>query len=217
MSIGKAQIEALNDGFIDLNVEDSANYSLVDFSNTQNMLTNLAADYSLRLAQKLKDKDIDSTGDLGESIQPLALQIDGETFYVEIQALEYASYVDEGVDGWANSRGSRFKFKPPNKGQRGNNSGTISPMVKSIQAYLLRSKKATANVKVAVSHREVRGLKVKDASLQEAKTAAYMIKRFGIKATHFWQDATKEFETYLETQLGIAVKVDLINNIIPKK
>jgi len=210
MSIAKAQLEALNDGFIDLNVEDSANYKPVDFSNTQNMLTNLAADYSLKLAQKLKDKDIDSTGDLGESIQPLALQIEGETFYVEIQALEYASYIDEGVDGWANSRGSRFKFKTKGVNPQGE-------MVKSVQAYLLRSKKATANVNVAVSQREVRGLKVKDASLQEAKTAAFMIKRFGIKSTHFWQDTTKEFETYLETQLGIAVKVDLINNIIPKK
>lgn len=210
MSIGKAQLEALNDGFIDLNVEDSANYKPVDFSNTQNMLTNLAADYSLRLAQKLKDKDIDSSGDLGESIQPLALQIEGETFYVEIQALEYASYIDEGVDGWANSRGSRFKFKTKGVTPQGE-------MVKSVQAYLLRSKKATANVKVAVSQREVKGLKVKDASLQEAKTAAYMIKRFGIKATHFWQDATKEFEKYIEEQIGIAVKVDFINNIIPKK
>ena len=32
-----------------------------------------------------------------------------------------------------------------------------------------------------------------DYKVQRAKTVAYMIKRFGIKANHFWRDATNEF------------------------
>jgi hypothetical protein len=209
-SIASAQLEALNSGEIDLLSEDISQYENTDLTNTQNILTNLAAQYSLALADKLKERDIDSSGDLGESIQPLALQIEGNTFYVEIQAFDYASYIDEGVDGWANSRGSRFKFKTKGVNPQGE-------MVKSVQAYLLRTKKATANVKVAVSKRESKGLQVKDASLQQAMTAVYMIKRFGIKANHFWRDATNDFQSIVEQQLGIAVKVDIINNIIPKK
>jgi exopolyphosphatase/pppGpp-phosphohydrolase len=34
----------------------------------------------------------------------------------------------------------------------------------------------------------------------------------GIKATHFWRDATNEFSSIVEKELGMAVKIDIINN-----
>lgn len=78
---------------------------------TQDKLTQLAAQYSIALAKKLGDVDASSSGELADSIQPLSIQVKDNIFYVDIVAAKYASFIDEGVDGWANSRGSRFKFK----------------------------------------------------------------------------------------------------------
>ena len=46
-------------------------------------------------------------------------------------------------------------------------------------------------------------------------SAASAIKRNGIKPTHFWRDATEEIQQYFETELAIASKIDIINNLYP--
>lgn len=168
---------------------------------TQDKLTQLAAQYSIALAKKLGDVDASSSGDLADSIQPLAIQVKDNIFYVDIVAAKYASFIDEGVDGWAKSRGSRFKFKTKGIDPKG-------AMVKSVKDYLVREGKM-AQTKYSVLHKKN---KVKDFQVQQATTVSYMIKRMGIKATHFWHDATTEFSSIVEKELGMAVKIDIINN-----
>jgi hypothetical protein len=168
---------------------------------TQDKLTQLAAQYSIALAKKLGDVDASSSGDLADSIQPLAIQVKDDIFYVDIVAAKYASFIDEGVDGWANSRGSRFKFKTKGVDPK-------SAMVKSIKDYLVRENKISQS-KYAVLNKKS---KIKDRQIQAATTVAYMIKRMGIKATHFWRDATSEFSSIVEAELGMKVKIDIINN-----
>jgi hypothetical protein len=168
---------------------------------TQDKLTQLAAQYSIALAKKLGDVDASSSGDLADSIQPLSIQVKENIFYVDIVAAKYASFIDEGVDGWANSRGSRFKFKTRGVDPKG-------AMVKSIKDYLVRENKISQS-KYAVLNKKS---KVRDRQIQAATTVAYMIKRMGIKATHFWRDATTEFSSIVEKELGMAVKIDIINN-----
>lgn len=168
---------------------------------TQDKLTQLAAQYSIALAKKLGDVDASSSGELADSIQPLSIQVKDNIFYVDIVAAKYASFIDEGVDGWANSRGSRFKFKTRGVDPKG-------AMVKSVKDYLVRENKISQS-KYAVLNKKN---KVKDRQVQQATTVAYMIKRMGIKATHFWRDATTEFNSIVEKELGMAVKIDIINN-----
>jgi hypothetical protein len=168
---------------------------------TQDKLTQLAAQYSIALAKKLGDVDASSSGDLADSIQPLAIQVKDNIFYVDIVAAKYASFIDEGVDGWANSRGSRFKFKTRGVDPKG-------AMVKSVKDYLVRENKISQS-KYAVLNKKG---KVRDRQIQAATTVAYMIKRMGIKATHFWRDATTEFSSIVEKELGMSVKIDIINN-----
>jgi hypothetical protein len=168
---------------------------------TQDKLTQLAAQYSIALAKKLSDVDASSSGDLADSIQPLAIQVKDNVFYVDIVAAKYASFIDEGVDGWAKSRGSRFKFKTKGVDPKG-------AMVKSVKDYLVRENKMS-QTKYSVLHKKN---KVKDFQVQQATTVAYMIKRMGIKATHFWRDATNEFSSIVEKELGMSVKIDIINN-----
>lgn len=168
---------------------------------TQDKLTQLAAQYSIALAKKLGDVDASSSGELADSIQPLSIQVKDNIFYVDIVAAKYASFIDEGVDGWANSRGSRFKFKTKGVNPKG-------AMVKSVKDYLVRENKISQS-KYAVLNKKS---KVRDRQIQAATTVAYMIKRMGIKATHFWRDATTEFSNIVEKELGMAVKIDIINN-----
>jgi hypothetical protein len=168
---------------------------------TQDKLTQLAAQYSIALAKKLGDVDASSSGELADSIQPLSIQVKENIFYVDIVAAKYASFIDEGVDGWANSRGSRFKFKTRGVDPKG-------AMVKSVKDYLVRENKISQS-KYSVLNKKS---KVRDRQIQAATTVAYMIKRMGIKATHFWRDATTEFSSIVEKELGMAVKIDIINN-----
>jgi len=168
---------------------------------TQDKLIQLAAQYSVALAKKLGDVDASSSGELADSIQPLSIQVEENIFYVDIVAAKYASFIDEGVDGWANSRGSRFKFKTRGVDPKG-------AMVKSVKDYLVRENKISQS-KYAVLNKKS---KVKDRQIQAATTVAYMIKRMGIKATHFWRDATTEFSSIVEKELGMSVKIDIINN-----
>ena len=43
------------------------------------------------------------------------------------------------------------------------------------------------------------------------------IKRNGIKPTHFWRDATEDITLFIDQELGIATKIDIINNLYPNK
>jgi hypothetical protein len=60
-------------------------------------------------------------------------------------------------------------------------------------------------------------MKMQDAETKTILAVAAGIKRFGIKPTHFWSDATAEINAYIETELGIATKIDIINNLYPSK
>jgi len=213
MSIAKKQLEAAKvGGVIELGAEDGFISAKSEFPNIQAQLTNLAADYSLMLAAELKAKKATSSGDLAESILPLEVQVNGKTFSVEIQAKEYASYIDEGVDGWANSRGSKYKFKTPKKGSVGSRQiRPLSPMELSVKKYLEREGEM-AQTKYNVLHKK--GKSASDYQIQNVRSVAYMIKRMGIAPTHFWRDATAKFKEHIEKELGIAVKIDIINNIV---
>jgi hypothetical protein len=86
-------------------------------------------------------------------------------------------------------------------------------MVKSIKQWMAREGKSARNVKQAVSSREARGRKLQDATTRAAVQVSYMIKRQGIKPKYFWKEATNEFLVYMENELGVAIKIDIINNL----
>jgi len=86
-------------------------------------------------------------------------------------------------------------------------------MVKSIKQWMAREGKSARNVKTPVSSREARGRKLRDATTSAAVQVSYMIKKHGIKPKYFWREATNEFLVYMENELGVAIKIDVINNL----
>jgi hypothetical protein len=203
-SINKIQQEAIDSGVLDLGGTEQLEFRKVELSNTQNVLEQLAANFSIMLANSLEATNATSSGDLADSILPLSLQINGNVYEVGIESNLYGKYIDEGVNGVVKSRGAKYSFK---------NYGVPKTMLQSVKDYLEREGKMTRNLpaKYAVTKKE--GKSWQD---QKAASVAYMIKRQGIAANNFVSTATKEFEKYLTEQLGTAVKVDILNNIVIK-
>lgn len=206
----------LEDTDIELAGESRADYTAVEFTDTGNTVIQLAATYIELINEEIEKKDVASSGYMQDNITPTDLEVNGDTLTVGINAPLYASYVDEGVNGWAVNRGSRFNYKRGNgKRKKGGSSFAESPMVKSLKEYINREGLSSRNVKVAVTQREAKGKTMQDATTKAAVQMAYMIKRQGIKPRHFWRDATNKFLPIAEKELGMAVKIDIINNLVP--
>jgi hypothetical protein len=205
-----AQHEAVDSGFIDLNTLDASDYQAIDLSDIENTLINVAAAYVGLLHEKAKQKDVVSSGNMIDDIKATDITKTENGYSIGITAPDYATYQDEGVNGWKVNRGSRFQFKT-----KGTREG--SAMYNSLKEWVNREGQSARNVKVGVTRRERRGMKMKSVETKTILAAAAGIKRFGIKPTHFWSDATKEINAYIETELGIATKIDIINNLYPQK
>lgn len=204
----RAQHEAVDSGFIDLNNLDSGDYQDIDLSDIENTLTNIAGTYISLLTDYANQRDVKSSGDMLENIKPTEVISTDTGYSIGITAPDYASYQDEGVNGWKVNRGSRFNFH--NKGTR---EGT--PMYNSLKAWINREGQSARNVKQGVTRRERRGMTMKSLETKAILSAAAGIKRQGIKPTHFWSDATKDIQLYIEQELSIAAKIDIINNLYP--
>jgi hypothetical protein len=203
-----AQHEAVDTGFIDLNTLDASDYQPIDLSDIQNTLVNIAAAYVGLIHENATNKDVVSSGNMIEDIQATDITKTENGYSIGITAPDYATYQDEGVNGWKVNRGSRFQFKT-----KGTREG--SPMYNSLKAWVNREGQSARNVKVGVTRRERRGMKMQSIETKTILAAAAGIKRFGIAPTRFWSDATKEINAYIETELGIATKIDIINNLYP--
>jgi hypothetical protein len=206
----KAQHEAVDSGFIDLNTLDAGDYQAIDLSDIKNTLVAIAGAYVGLIHENATSKDVNSSGDMIENIKPTEVETTENGYSIGITAPDYATYQDEGVNGWKVNRGSRFKFKTKGVNPDG-------AMVASVKEWIQREGLSARNVKQGVTRRERRGMKMQDATTKAAVTASYFIKRNGLKATHFWSDATDEINAYIETELGIATKIDIINNLYPNK
>jgi hypothetical protein len=203
-----AQHEAVDSGFIDLNTLDASDYQAIDLSDIKNTLVNIAGAYVGLIHENATNKDVVSSGNMIEDIQATDITTTDTGYSIGITAPDYATYQDEGVNGWKVDRGSRFNFH--NKGTR---EGT--PMYNSLKQWVQREGLSARNVKQGVTRRERRGMQMQNAEKKTILAVAAGIKRSGLKATHFWSDATKEINAYIETELGIATKIDIINNLYP--
>lgn len=209
-SISAMQRQAINNGALDLMGEDKSGSTVVKLNTIVDSLDYIGAKYKDKLNKQLIAKDLDSSGKLADSTQASEVQKNGSVYSISITANVYASYLDEGVNGWANPRGSKFSFKTKGVNPDGE-------MVKSIKAYLSREKKIAAIKNRPVSSRERKRSIIKDATTERAISAAYMIKRQGIKPTHFWRDATAEMTKLIEEEFAAALKIDIINSLTGEK
>jgi len=207
MSYKKLVHELLEGSDIELSTYSKDQVETVKLTDVENTVIQLGAAYVDAITNEIEKKDVKSSGNMQELITPTDVEYNNGTYTIGINAPDYASYQDEGVNGWAIDRGSRFSFKTKGVDPNGQ-------MVRNLKDWIQREGSSARNVKVSVTDRERRGMQMKDATTQAAARAAYFIKRKGIKPTNFWSDATRGFEQYVEKELGEAIKIDVINNLV---
>jgi len=215
ISQARSQADFINGAEIDLMGESQDNYTVVTLDAIADRLAYLGALYTQKLQESLSKVDASSSGKLADSIMALDVKIFGSIYTVEIQAAKYAKYIDEGINGWAKSRGSKYTFRGSQaSGKRTKKMGPtpLTEMQKNVKEWLIRES-SFARQGFTTTAREKRNENITDTTTRAAISAAFMIKRQGIKPTHFWRDATKEMRSIVEIELGKALKVDIINSI----
>jgi hypothetical protein len=198
----KVQQQAIDSGFLDLLGTDTGRFEEPKMEGIEKVLFELAKTYAELIREKLDKVDAASSGNMADSIAPTEVEFDGKVYSVGVEAVDYMSYVDAGVNGWAKNRGSVYSFRKK---------GVPDTMLQSIKAYLNREGNSSRNVKVGISARETKGI---DALTRDPKQVAFMIKRQGIAPKKFFTDATKEMQVVIKDELGAALRIDIINNII---
>lgn len=202
-SFNQAQSKLLGSGF--LNNLGSGPEEGLQLDAAAKVLAELAAEFALNAQANLNKADRVASGDLNDSIIPLPLQIMGKTIIAEVKVLDYYKFINSGVKGTTGGAG-KYSFK---------NSHPSKKMQEAIRKWLITEGIKIRNTKVAVNSREKRRLSFKnvDKTSSLAYAVATNIKKRGLKATKFWDDAERDLRKVIKERLSGALKIDVINSL----
>lgn len=199
----------LNSGFLDLLGENRLDSVPLDLSSLTGTLADFAVQFVLMAREKLEQADRISTAHLADSIVPTEVQIFESVYKVNINVADYYTFVDQGVRGWQNEKGGsspyQFKHSPPGK-----------KMVNEIRKWVIKEglKGRGSENRRIVGRRDTRRHSITDTSTATAYAISSSIKKKGLTPSHFWSDTVKEMQQKIADELSLALKVDIINNII---
>lgn len=216
-SIASRQSSLLGTNFLDLTGKSRLEYSEVSLDSLSDILAVIAIEFSERLRQKLNDSDRVASGNLSDSIMPTRVSIFGKVYQVDIKMADYYDYVNKGVKGWEDQYGgsSPYQFK----NYSGRSGKKDSAMITAIKAWVLKEGLKGAlpvNRHPLASRRDKMRSKLTDPTLGTAITISRSIRRKGLKPSHFLDDTISEMTPKIAENLGKALKLDIITNIIPK-
>jgi hypothetical protein len=184
MSITKSQAREIALGRNlegDFNLEDNKLIDLKDV--TLSFFEKYAAIYLLAISESIKKNQVVGSGKMLKGIDP---QISKEESTMRIYMADYYDFVNKGVKGvknYKNAPASPYKYK--NYVMNAEGRASIKDYIQSGKAKIsVATKKNTTN---AV------GLEKKKISLIDLKTNTliYLIKKYGIKTTNFFDEATE--------------------------
>lgn len=197
-SFAKAQADAINK----LGGQDREQF--VPFV-AQSILEQYGIDFKILLEKYINSKQVVASGKLADNIYPSVTE-DGNKLIVTM--LDYFDFPNEGVKGVRSSKngvGSPYKFK---------NYGMNAEGRASIKEYILSGKARVRNVKSPVGlERKVDRGKKKSLIDKQVDNLIYMIKRYGIKRTEYFNDAFEEAFKDIDVVMGEALGIDIAMNI----
>lgn len=204
-SISKAQADALAKGFFD-NIGGSKDG--LQPKETLSKLYQLAGVLVDRAQANLARTDRVASGALSNSLKVLNPEHVGKLVRIDISALYYYKFIDQGVKGLSGGTG-KYSFKYP---------GVSKKMRDSIRKWVIREGlKAKTNVGgPSITNREAKRKSITETSNQVAYAIAAAVKQRGIKRNLFFSDAVADTRRGIDHFLGGALKIDIINSI-PKK
>lgn len=210
INIGNAQKKALSEGF-DFGGEDLSQFGVIG-----NVLEQYGALFLENINKYAKDLEVTNSGNLLKSMTAEISDTNNlKTFTLKL--LDYFDYPNEGVKGIDSSRNA------PSSPYQYKTYGMPKEALSSLKKYILGGRAKISSVKkdkalgIGMEKKGLRGAKGKSAIDTQVATMAYMIKKFGIKATHYFdlafEETFKDFDDVMNEALGedIQITIELIN------
>ena len=210
----KAKQDAINSGFLD----NTGSSDYVKFKVVGNILGQIGIDLVKEIENNIKKKQVVSSGYLATNIVPEVVEESDGSISLLIKLPDYYDYPNKGVKG-KGVNGSPYTKNAPNSPYSFKNYGMSKEGRDNIKRSIQEGKMKVRNVrsdKAAGIGQESKGIKYKPKlSLIDRQTneAIYMIKRFGIKTTKYFDDAVKVALGTLQDDLREALKRDIIIQI----
>lgn len=212
LSQAKRQSNLDKTGFLDLLAEGSRegvqSVFVTDLNEISDTLVYLAALFVEKIQNNLVAKDRIASGALSASVVPTEVVIFDKIYSIDIKMSDYYKFVDEGVKGWADEKGggSPYQFK---------NAYVSKKMMEAIRKWVIceglkgKGRENTRNV----GPRDRKRNAISDTSQATAYAISYSIKKKGLRPSHFLSSAKNEMTQIIQKELGLALKVDIINII----
>jgi hypothetical protein len=210
ININNAQKKALSEGF-DFGGEDLSQFGVI--GNVLEQYGNLFLENIDKYANQEK---VVSSGDLLKSISA-EIRDTGNLKTFTLNLLDYYDYPNQGVKGVDSSKNA------PDSPYQYKNYGMPPEALGSLKKYILSGKAKVASVKkdkalgIGFEKKNLKQTNKKSLIERQVATMAYLIKKFGIKATHYfdlaYEETFKDFEDVMTEALGedVQITIDLMS------
>jgi hypothetical protein len=197
----KLKVEALK------GLEGTSRDEFVPFV-AQSILEQYGADFKILLQAYIKARQISGSGQLADNITS---EVDNEKNKLTIKMLDYFDFPNEGVRGWGSSKNAQASPYTYRRKAKKSSNGQFQANIKE---YILSGKAKVRNVQSPVGlERKVDRGKKKSLIDRQVDNLIYMIKRYGIKRTEYFNDAFEEAFKDIDVVMGEALGIDIAMNI----
>ena len=207
VSLPRAQRAVIDSGFLDS--LGSNEPGAVALDETSKAILRVSGEFIDDCATNLIKADRVSSGSLTDSMRPVIVEA-GVNNIIDIYINDYYKFVDKGVRGWQDKKGSGspYAFKRPAGGKRGS-----SKMVTAIRKWVIREGISFRNQRSTISARDARRAKITDTSTKTAIVISGKIRRDGLRRTGFFTDAVRTLEDKLGRGVANALRIDVIESL----
>ena len=197
-SLKKEQSKLIDTGFLDSLGQDK---DAIKMNKVAKVLIELAGGVMDDAANNLNTSNSVNSGRL---ISEMEQEITADQRFLEtvVKMLDYGKFIDEGVNGTRNNRGSRFGFKNNFVGRK---------MMQSIRKWAIRENLSAGTFKRKLGKETKSGVASNEAA---AYAIALAIKKNGINKTEFMTKAINALQQKLNSDKVLkAFKIDVIASL----
>jgi hypothetical protein len=211
INIQRAQAEVLAENFDLGGSDDRASFGRVQLTIIEKLLSEYGIAFQKELEEQIKSKEITASGKLRDGIR-----VEVSEDKLTIRMLDYYDYPNKGVKGVDSSRnapGSPYQYK---------NYGMNAAGRDSIRKYIQSGKAKVASVRRDVARGIGSERKGVDLETTKVNTLIYLIKKYGVKKTSYYDKAFEKVFGTLQQALSdgigyqITLTIDSINRIKKK-
>ncbi len=202
MSIGKAQAQALAEGFL-----DGIGLDRDEFRPKQTMteVILLAGELIETAQDNLVRSNRNASGKLSESLVADEPVLSGKSMRVDVLMNFYGAFVNKGVKGLRSGRSTAgYRFRYP---------GVSEKFAKALSEWIDRAKLSTRTVTKYKGYGRHEQKNKAISQLDKAYAVGRAIKQSGLQPTGFLDKAVTATANKVSSRLGAALRIDVIDGL----